>query len=90
MAVVTQTHRPKSFRNRCVIEDFGDIFVLIFVALLFGVSVSVKSFCQRTESDIFLFLNSERSVMITQEMCPIRTDISTHKHLGKCIYLSFV
>ena len=28
--------------------------------------------------------------MITQEMCPIRAEISTHKHLGKCIYLLFV
>ena len=32
----------------------------------------------------------KRSVMITQEMCPIRAEISTHKHLGKCIYLLFV
>ena len=37
-----------------------------------------------------LFITCKRSVMITQEMCPIRTDISTHKHLGKCIYLLFV
>ena len=28
--------------------------------------------------------------MITQEMCPIRAEISTHKNLGKCIYLLFV
>ena len=28
--------------------------------------------------------------MITQEMCPIRAEISTHKHLEKCIYLLFV
>ena len=27
--------------------------------------------------------------MKTQEMCPVRTEISTHKHLGKCIYLLF-
>ena len=34
---------------------------------------------------------TERSVMITQEMCPIRAEISTHKHLGKCFicYLYF-
>ena len=30
------------------------------------------------------------SVMITQKMCPIRAEISTHKHLEKCIYLLFV
>ena len=32
----------------------------------------------------------KRSVMITQEICPIRAEISTHKKLGKCIYLLFV
>ena len=32
----------------------------------------------------------KRSVMITQEMCPIREEISTHKNFGKCIYLLFV
>ena len=32
----------------------------------------------------------KRSVMITQEMCPIRAEISTHKNLWKCIYLLFV
>ena len=28
--------------------------------------------------------------MIRQEMCPIRAEILTRKHLGKCIYLLFV
>ena len=28
--------------------------------------------------------------MITKEMCPIRAEISPHKHLGKCIYFLFV
>ena len=32
---------------------------------------------------------NKRSVMITQEMCPT-AELSTHKHLGKCIYLLFV
>ena len=36
------------------------------------------------------FSRLKRSVMITQEMCPIRAELSTHKHLGKCIYLLFV
>ena len=37
-----------------------------------------------------LILTFKRSVMIIQEMCPIRAEISTHKHLGICIYLLFV
>ena len=40
----------------------------------------------RSYSDLL----SKRSVMIIQEMCPIRAEISTHKNLGKCIYLLFV
>ena len=36
------------------------------------------------------FIHAKRSVMITLEMCPIRAEISTHKSLGKCIYLLFV
>ena len=28
--------------------------------------------------------------MITHEMCPTRAEMSTHKHLEKCIYLLFV
>ena len=28
--------------------------------------------------------------MITQLMCPIRAEISTHKHLGKRIYLFYL
>ena len=38
----------------------------------------------------FLDLIIKRSVMITQEMCPITAKISTHKLLRKCIYLLFV
>ena len=32
----------------------------------------------------------KRSVPITREMCPIRAEISTRKHLGKCTDLLFV
>ena len=36
MAVVTPTDRPKSVRNRCVIEVFGGVFVL---------SIGFRIFC---------------------------------------------
>ena len=39
MAVVTQTDRPKSVRNRCVIEVFGGVFVLSHCFLDFSVGV---------------------------------------------------
>ena len=41
LTVVTPTDRPKPIRNRCVIEDFGGIFVLSLCFLDFSVSVRV-------------------------------------------------
>ena len=47
VTVVTPTDRPKSVRNRCVIEVLGGIFLF---------SCWCRGFFQRTESDLFLFL----------------------------------
>ena len=33
---------------------------------------------------------TKRYGMITQEMCPIRAEMSTFKHLEECIFLLFV
>ena len=53
MAVVTPTDRPKSVRNRCVIELFcGVVFV---VTLPFWHFCWCRGFCHRTGSDLFLF-----------------------------------
>ena len=44
MTAVTQADRPKSVRNRCVIEIFGGVFFYV-VTMLFGFfSVSVGAF----------------------------------------------
>ena len=40
MVVVTLTDRPKSVRNRCVIEVFGGVVVLSFCFLEFSVGVN--------------------------------------------------
>ena len=42
MAIVTQTDRPKSVRNRCVIEVFAGVFV--FPRCFLDVSVGVGAF----------------------------------------------
>ena len=39
MAIVTPADRPKSVRNRCVIEVFGGVFVLSRCFLDFSVGV---------------------------------------------------
>ena len=39
MAIVTLTDRPKSVRNRCVIEVYGGVFVLSSCFLDFSVGV---------------------------------------------------
>ena len=44
MAIVTQTDRPKSVRNRCVIEVFGSVFrvaTLLFVFFSVGLGAFV-------------------------------------------------
>ena len=55
VAVVAPTDRPKSVRNRCVIEVFGGVCVLSRF-LFYFFSVGVWGFCHRTESDLFPFL----------------------------------
>ena len=45
-AVVTPTDRPKSVRNRCVIELFVALFVLS-LCLFFDISVGVGAFVIR-------------------------------------------
>ena len=54
VAVVTPTDRPKSVRNRCVIELFCG--VVCVVTLPFWHFCWCRGFCHRTESDPFLFL----------------------------------
>ena len=54
VAVVTPTDRPKSVRNRCLIELFCG--VVCVVTLPFWHFCWCSGFCHRTESDLFLFL----------------------------------
>ena len=56
VAVVTPTDRPKSVRNRCLIELFCG--VVCVVTLPFWHFCWCRGFCHRTESDLFLFLLS--------------------------------
>ena len=51
--LVTPTDRPKSVRNRCVIEVFDGVCVLSFG---FRIFCWYRGFCHRTESDLLLFL----------------------------------
>ena len=54
VALVTPTDRPKSVRNRCLIELFCG--VVCVVTLPFWHFCWCRGFCHRTESDLFLFL----------------------------------
>ena len=53
MAVVTPNDRPKSVRNRCVIDVFGGVFVF---SLDFVIFLWYRDFCYWTESDLSLSL----------------------------------
>ena len=50
---VTPIDRPKSARNRCVIEVFGGVFVL---SIGFRILCWYRGVCHRSESDLLLFL----------------------------------
>ena len=55
MVILTPTDLPKSVRNRCVIEDFGGVFVLSLCFFLGGgFAVGVGAFVIG-QSDLFLF-----------------------------------
>ena len=53
VAVVTPTDRPKSVRNRCVIELFCGVVCAVTLPLWHF--CWCRDFCHRTESDLFLF-----------------------------------
>ena len=55
MTGVTPTDRPKSVRNRCVINVFGGVFYV--VTLLFGCSVGVGAFVIRLSQISSFFSN---------------------------------
>ena len=57
LAVVTPTDRPKSVRNRCLIELFYG--VVCVVALPFWHFRGCMGFCNRTESDLLLFVSKQ-------------------------------
>ena len=53
MTAVTPTERPKSVRNRCVIEVFVAFFILSWC---FWIFLWMYGVCHRTESDVFFFV----------------------------------
>ena len=60
VAIVTPTERPKSVRNRCLIELFsGVVFV---VTLPFWRFCWCRGFCHRTGSDLRLFVSVDSVV----------------------------
>ena len=59
VAVVTPTDRPKSVRNRYVIELFCG--VVCVVTLPFWHCCWCRGFCHRTESDLFHFLSANNN-----------------------------
>ena len=56
MTVVTPTDCPKSIRYYCIVEVFGDVFVLSIIN--FRIFRWYRGFCHRTDSDLLLFLLS--------------------------------
>ena len=63
MSDVTPSDRPKSARNRCVIEVFGGVFVL---SIGFRIFCWYRGFCHRIESDLLFSLFTGASSGIGQ------------------------
>ena len=74
VAIVTPTDRPKSVRNRCVIEVFGCVFVLSRYFLVFF--WRRRGFCHRTGSDLFLFLPICKSLSDKRELFDSERDMA--------------
>ena len=88
MAVVTPTARPKSVRNRCVIELLCG--VVCAVTLPFWHFCWCGGFCHRTESDLFLFLllctvqlQFKLTLSLRRQMRPFRTMNRYQRSNGK-------
>ena len=90
VAVVTPTDRPKSVRNRCLIELFCD--VVCVVALPFWHFCWCRGFCHRTGPDLLLFvfnvtINDISVIYVTAHTCAgglkkldLRSGSQRHRH----------
>ena len=90
VAVVTPTDRPKSVRNRCLIELFCG--VVCVVTLPFWHFCWCRGFCHRTESDLFLFLLLTMLIvywflwplrLVWQLVCCLYKEV--YSHIFKCV-----
>ena len=67
MAVVTPTDRPKSVRNRCLIELFCG--VVCVVTLPFWYFCWCRGFCHRTGSDLLYFFSKTKELTWRYNHC---------------------
>ena len=88
MAVVTPTGRPKSVRNRCLIELFCG--VVCVVTLPFGHFCWCRGFCHRTGSDLLLFVIKTNWIShCTSDYDPCNDITKTGKDMdASCILIS--
>ena len=69
---VTPTDRPKSVRNRYVIEVFGGVCVLSFG---FRIFCWYRGFCHRTESDLIFFSFSMYNKYVLLYACATNEEV---------------
>ena len=83
----TPTDRPKSVRNRCVIEVFGGVCVLSFG---FRIFCWYRGFCHRTGSDLLLFLSMYNFLNDTVSSKKLLLlEILNFENISDQIFLSF-
>ena len=69
VTVVTPIDRPKSVRNRCVIEI---LVACLCCRVAFWIFCWCRGFCHKTESDLFLFLLQDQAIRL--EKCESKPD----------------
>ena len=85
VAIVTPTDRPKSVRNRCLIELFCG--VVCVVTLPFWHFCWCRGFCHGTESDLFLFLL--QNCIYMGKICPLWWRMDFRLGVLKSIWRNF-
>ena len=74
VGVVTQTDRPKSVRNRCIIEFFVALFVLSLYTFDNSIGIGVFVIEMSQISSFFLFTKNTYSACVSFESCMIIDD----------------
>ena len=83
MAIVIPAYRPKSLRNRCVIEVFGGVFVLSHCFLDFSVGVGAFVIGLSQISSFFSYITNNKDHVRISGIRPLSVILSWKQSIAK-------